>query len=76
MRALRYAHEIEGIGQVVALDNDKGDSNSAYVVHLELENLIVPCPHSLIKGEKIKGREASNCSMGLKRLWYRTLKMF
>uniref|UniRef100_A0A3Q7FLK4 tRNA (guanine(26)-N(2))-dimethyltransferase n=1 Tax=Solanum lycopersicum TaxID=4081 RepID=A0A3Q7FLK4_SOLLC len=28
LRALRYAHEIEGIGQVVALDNDKGDSNS------------------------------------------------
>lgn len=24
LRALRYAREVEGIGQVVALDNDKG----------------------------------------------------
>jgi tRNA (guanine26-N2/guanine27-N2)-dimethyltransferase len=24
LRSLRYAREIEGIGQVVALDNDKG----------------------------------------------------
>lgn len=26
LRALRYAREVEGIGQVVALDNDKGAS--------------------------------------------------
>ena len=25
LRALRYAREVEGIGQVVALDNDEGD---------------------------------------------------
>lgn len=25
LRALRYAREVEGIGQVVALDNDKGN---------------------------------------------------
>lgn len=68
LRALRYAREVEGISQVVALDNDKGDSNSVYVVQLELENLIVPCPHSSTKGEKIRGKARSNCSMGLKRL--------
>lgn len=27
LRALRYAREVEGIGQVVALDNDKGNFN-------------------------------------------------
>lgn len=25
LRALRYAREVEGVGQVVALDNDKGN---------------------------------------------------
>lgn len=25
LRSLRYAREVEGIGQVVALDNDKGE---------------------------------------------------
>lgn len=25
LRALRYAREVDGIGQVVALDNDKGN---------------------------------------------------
>lgn len=44
----------------MALDNDKGDSSSVYVMHLELASLIAPCPHSLTKGKKIrgKGREA------------------
>lgn len=34
LRALRYAREIEGIGQVVALDNDQGASPIFFPIDL------------------------------------------
>lgn len=32
LRAIRYAREVEGLGQVVALDNDKGWSWNIFVI--------------------------------------------
>lgn len=35
LRSLRYAREVEGIGQVVALDNDKGGYPCIMLIFLE-----------------------------------------
>lgn len=40
LRALRYAREVEGIGQVVALDNDKGASSLFHYIKDARENPI------------------------------------